>query len=77
MLSHRMTIEFFTHSKKLYEGAWTPYPLIIDCYKFLGTPLKVHRIMIIQKLTMKFIQCDYNIYHIVVLSHFSILVDYI
>jgi len=37
----------------------------------LGTPLKVHYVMTIQKLSMKFIQCDYIIYNIVMLSPFS------
>jgi hypothetical protein len=43
----------------------------MDYYKFLGTPLKVHYVMVIQKLSAEFIQCDYNIYNIVVLNHFS------
>ncbi len=71
MLSHHITIESFTHLKTLYEGEWSPYSLIMDCYKFLGTHLKVHYVMVIQKLSMKFIQCDYNIYNIVVLSLFK------
>jgi hypothetical protein len=33
--------------KTLYEGAWSPYSLIMDCYIFLATPLKVHYVMII------------------------------
>jgi hypothetical protein len=33
--------------------------------------------MTIQKLYMKFIQCDYIIYNIVMLSLFFILIDYI
>ncbi len=33
--------------KTLYEGAWSPYSLIMDYYKFLGTPLKVHYVMAI------------------------------
>jgi hypothetical protein len=74
MLSHRITIESFYSLKKLYESAWSPYSLIMECYKFLGIPLKVRSVMIIQKLSMKFIQCDYIIYNIVLLSpffHFS------
>jgi hypothetical protein len=71
LLSHHITIESLTHYKALYEGAWSPYSLIMDCYIFLGTPLKVHYVMTIQKLSMKFIQCDYIIYNIVMLSHFS------
>jgi hypothetical protein len=43
----------------------------MDSYKFLGTPLKVHYVIAIQKLSMKFIQCDYIIYNIVLLSPFS------
>jgi hypothetical protein len=33
--------------------------------------------MLIKKLSMKFIECDYNIYNIVVLSVFFILSYYI
>jgi hypothetical protein len=55
MLSHHTTIESFIHYKPLYEGAWSPYSLIMDCYKFLETPLKVHYVLVIQKLSMKFI----------------------
>jgi hypothetical protein len=43
----------------------------MDCYKFLGILMKVHYVMVIQKLSMKFIKCDYNIYNIVVLIHYS------
>ncbi len=68
MLLHHIIIEFFAHLKTLYENAWNAYSLIMDYYKFLGTLLKVHYIMIIQKLSMKFIQCDYIIYNIVILS---------
>jgi len=71
MLSHQITIKSFIRLKLLYEGAWSPYSLIMDCYMFLGTPLKVHYVMVIQKLSMKFIQCDYNIYNIAVLSPIS------
>jgi hypothetical protein len=70
MLLHHITIESFTHLKTLYEGAWSPYSLIMN-YKFLGIPLKVHYVMIIQKLSMKFIQCDYIIYNTPMLSPFS------
>jgi hypothetical protein len=45
--------------------------LIMDYYKFLGTFLKVHYVMAIQKLSMKFIQYDYIIYNIVMLSLLS------
>jgi hypothetical protein len=55
--------------KTLYEGAWSPYSLIMYCYRFLSTPLKVHYIMAIQKLSIKFIQCDFE--------SFFILVDYV
>jgi hypothetical protein len=48
-----------------------PYSLKMDCYKFLGTPLKVHYVMTIQKLSMKLIQCAYIIYNIVMLNPFS------
>jgi len=44
---------------------------IMDYYRFLGIPLKVHYVMVIQKPSMKFVQCDYNICNIVVLSPFS------
>jgi hypothetical protein len=37
----------------------------MDYYKFLGTPMKVHYVMTTQKLFIKFIQCDYIIYNIV------------
>jgi hypothetical protein len=40
----------------------------MDYYRFLGIILKVHYVMTIQKLFEKFIQCDYNIYNIVMLS---------
>jgi hypothetical protein len=43
----------------------------MDCYRFLGKLVKVHYVMIIQKLFMKFIKCDYIIYNIVMLSLFS------
>jgi hypothetical protein len=47
----------------------------MDCYRFLGAPLKVHYAMVIQKLSMKlsmkFIQCDCNIYNIIVLTPVS------
>jgi hypothetical protein len=55
----------------IYESAWNPYSLIMDCYRFLGTFLKVHYIMAIQKLSMKLIQCDYITYNVVVSSPFS------
>jgi hypothetical protein len=71
MISHHITIESFIHYFFFNEGAWCPYSLIMDYYRFLGTPLKVHYVMVIQKLSMKFVQRDYNIYIIVVLSHFS------
>jgi len=71
MLPHHITIEFFIRQKTLYEGAWSPYSLIMDYYRFLGIPLKVHYVMVIQKLSMKFLQHDYIIYNIVVLSPFS------
>jgi len=58
LLLHHITIESFTHYNTLYEGAWSPYSLIMDCYIFLGTLLKVNYVMTIQKLSMKFIQCD-------------------
>ncbi len=45
----------------MYERAWNPYSLIMDCYRLLSTPLKVHYVMVIQKRSMKFIQCHYNI----------------
>jgi hypothetical protein len=76
MLSHHITIESFNHLYiyiYIYEGAWSPYSLIMDCYKFLGTPLKVHYVMVIQELSMKFIQYDYIIYNTVVSSLFFIL----
>jgi hypothetical protein len=38
---------------------------------FLGIPLKVHYVMVIQKLSMKFTQHDYIIYNIVMLNPFS------
>jgi len=62
MLSHHITIEPFIHKKKIYEGAWNPYSLIMDRYRFLNILLKVKYVMIIQKLYMKFIQYYYNIY---------------
>jgi len=37
MLSHHIIIESFIQQKTLYEGVWSPYPLIMDYYKFLGT----------------------------------------
>ncbi len=43
----------------------------MDYYKFLGTPLKVHHVMAIQKLSMN----SYNVvilYNIVMLNPFSI-----
>jgi len=40
----------------------------MNCYVFLGIPWKVHYVMAIEKLYMKFIQCDYIIYNIVVLA---------
>jgi hypothetical protein len=52
MLPHHIMIESFTHKKTLYECAWSPYLLIMECYKFLGTPLKAHYVMAIQKLSM-------------------------
>jgi hypothetical protein len=55
MLSHHITIEFFTHQKQLYEGAWSSYSLIMDFYKFLGILLKVHYVIFNQKLSMTFI----------------------
>jgi hypothetical protein len=58
--------------KTLYEGAsWSPYSLIMDYYMFLGTPLKVHYIMVIQEIFMNSIQCNYIIYYVVILSPFS------
>jgi hypothetical protein len=71
MLPHHITIESFIHEKTLYKSAWSSYSLIMDRYRFLATPLKVHYVMAIQKLSMKFIQCDYIKYNIVVLNHFS------
>ncbi len=71
MLSHHITVESLTHSKTLYESAWSPYSSIMDYYRFLGTPLKIHYVMVIQKLSMKFIQCDYIIYNIAMLNPFS------
>jgi hypothetical protein len=65
MLSHHITIESFTHEKTLYKSAWSAYSLT------MSTPLKIHYVMAIQKLSMKFIQCDYIIYNIVVLIPFS------
>jgi len=50
------------HGVHIHE-LWT-----ITCF---WVPLKVHYVMAIQKLSMKFIQCDYIIYNIIVLSHFS------
>jgi hypothetical protein len=52
-------------------SAWSPYSLIMDCYKFLGILLKVHYVMAIKKQSMKFIQCDYIIYKNAVLSFVS------
>jgi hypothetical protein len=46
----------------------------MDCYKFLATLLKVKYVMTIQKLSMKFIQCDYIIYNIVMFNFFFILI---
>jgi len=43
----------------------------MDCYMFVGTPLKIHYSITIQKLFMKLIQYDYITYNIVVLSPFS------
>ncbi len=40
----------------------------MDYYNFLDTPLEIHYVMIIQKLSMKFLQCDYIIYNIVMLN---------
>ncbi len=37
-------------------------------YVFFCIPWKVHYVMAIEKLYMKFIQCDYIIYNIVVLA---------
>jgi hypothetical protein len=71
MLLHHITIEYIINLKKLYEGAWNPNSLIMDYYMFLVIPLKVHYVMTIQKLSMKFIHCDYIIYNIVMLNHFS------
>jgi hypothetical protein len=45
--------------------------VIMYCYRFLGTLLKVHYVMVIKKLSMNFIQYDYITYNIVVLSPFS------
>ncbi len=59
----------FYSLKALSKGAWSPYSLIMHCYKFLGTLLKVHYVMAIQKLFMKFIQCD--IYHYYILCLFA------
>ncbi len=36
---------------------------IMESCMFLGTLLKIHYIMAIQKLSMKFIQCDYGSNH--------------
>jgi hypothetical protein len=71
MLPRYITIECFTHQKTLYEGSWNPYSFIMDCYIFLGIAWKVHYVMVIQKLSIKFIQCDCIIYDIVVLNPFS------
>jgi hypothetical protein len=71
MLPHHITSESFIHAKTLYKSAWSPYSLIMDYYRFLGTLLKVHYVMAIQKLSMEFVQCDYIIYDIVVLNLFS------
>jgi hypothetical protein len=49
----------------------------MDYYKFLGIFLKVHYVKTIQKLSMKFIQCDYIIYNHYNVESFFILVDYI
>jgi hypothetical protein len=47
----------------------------MDYCKYLGIPLKVHYVIVIQKLSMKFIQCNIYIYiyiyNIVMLSPFS------
>jgi hypothetical protein len=37
MLWHHIIIESFIQLKTLYEGPWSSYPLIMDCYKFLDT----------------------------------------
>jgi hypothetical protein len=55
----------------MYENAWSPYSSIMDCYKFVGNPLKTHYSIAIKKLSMKLIQYDYITYNIVVLSPFS------
>ncbi len=46
----------------------------MDCYKFFGTPLKVHHIMAIQKLSMKLIKRDYITYNIVVSFSFQLII---
>jgi hypothetical protein len=43
---------------------------IMNCYRFLDISWKLHYVMNIQKLYMKFIQCDYIIYNIVVLAFY-------
>jgi hypothetical protein len=45
--------------------------MIMNCCKFFDVLLKVHYVMAIQKLSMKFIQCDYITFNIVVLSPLS------
>jgi len=42
----------------------------MNCYRFCGTFLKVHYVITIKNLSKKFIQYDYIIYNIVVLSFF-------
>jgi hypothetical protein len=66
MVSNHIIIKFFIHLKTLYEDAWNPYLLIMDYYRFLNTPLKVHYVMATQKLFMKLIQCDYVIFNYIV-----------
>jgi hypothetical protein len=68
MLSHNIIIQCFIQKKTLYESAWSPYSLIMDCFKFLSISEKVHYVMTIQKILQKFIKCDYNIYNILVLN---------
>jgi hypothetical protein len=45
----------FCKMKNVITRAWSPYSLIMDYYRFLGIPLKVHYVMVIQKLSMKFV----------------------
>jgi hypothetical protein len=49
------------------ESIFIDYGLL----QVLGYSLKVHYVMAIQKLSMKFIQCDHIIYKILMLNHFS------